>query len=68
MKAVKQLRTLKDEAIVSRLEELRKELMRFRSQVAAGTIPRNPGRIKLIKKTIARIHTIKSWRKTQSNE
>ena len=49
MKAIKELNELKDEELVKRLSELRKELMKFRSQVASGTIPRNPGRIKVIK-------------------
>ncbi|MBS3133493.1 50S ribosomal protein L29 [Candidatus Woesearchaeota archaeon] len=68
MKAVKELVNLKDEALESKLQELDKELMKFRSQVASGTVPRNPGRIRLIKKTIARINTIKSRRVTQRNE
>jgi len=63
MKAVKELSNLKDEVLESRLQELDKELMKLRSQVASGTVPRNPGKIKIIKKTIARIHTIKSRRK-----
>lgn len=68
MKAVKELNELKEDVLAKRLSELRKELMKFRSQVASGTIPRNPGRIKVIKKTIARIHTINTRRKKQRNE
>ena len=68
MKVVKELSKLKDESLEEKLTELKKELMKLLSQVAAGTVPRNPGRIKVIKKTIARIHTIKTWRKTQRNE
>ena len=68
MKAVKELNNLKDEAFEGKLQELDKELMKLRSQVASGTVPRNPGRIKTIKKTIARIHTIKTRRITQRNE
>ncbi len=64
MKAVKELNDLNEEALEKRLSELRKELMKFRSQVASGTIPRNPGKIRLIKRMIARIHTIKTRRKT----
>ena len=66
MKAVKELVALKDETLESRLGELRKELMKFRSQVASGTVPKNPGRIRAIKRTIARIHTIKSGRSKQT--
>lgn len=68
MKTVKELNELKDEALGKRLSELSKELMKFRSQVAAGTIPRNPGRIRVIKRTIARIHTINTRRTKQRNE
>ncbi len=68
MKAIKELNELNEEALGKRLSELRKELMRFRSQVAAGTIPRNPGRIRVIRRTIARIHTINARRTKQRNE
>ncbi len=68
MKSVKELNELKEDALDKRLSELRKELMKFRSQVASGTIPRNPGRIRVIKRTIARIHTINTRRKKQRNE
>ncbi len=68
MKAVKELNELNEEALNKRLSELRKEMMKFRSQVASGTIPRNPGRIRVIRRTIARIHTINTRRKTQRNE
>ena len=40
-----------------KLTILRNELMKLRSQVATRTRPENPGRIKVIRKTIARIHT-----------
>lgn len=35
--------------------ELSKELMKEYAQVATGTIPKNPGRIRQARKTIARI-------------
>ena len=69
MKAVRELLDLKDEVLEGKLHELNKELMKFRSQVASGTIPRSPGRIRVIRKTIARIHTIKTRRvKQRENE
>ncbi|MBI2664747.1 50S ribosomal protein L29 [Candidatus Woesearchaeota archaeon] len=68
MKAMKELSNLKSEALESRLLELQKELMKLRSQVASGTIPKSSGKIRLIKKTIARINTINTRRKTQRNE
>jgi large subunit ribosomal protein L29 len=68
MKAVKELNKLKEDALKGRISELNKELMKLRSQVASGTVPKNPGRIKVIKKTIARIHTITTVRGKQRNE
>jgi len=41
--------------LINRLNELRLELAKERGQVAIGGTPSNPGRIKEIKKTIARI-------------
>jgi len=45
-----------------RLLDLRKELIKINAQVAVGTLPENPGRIKEIKKTIAKILTQKKLR------
>ncbi len=39
--------------------ELGKELIKLRAQVASGTPPENPGRLRAIKRTLARINTIK---------
>ncbi len=39
-----------------------KELMKAKAQSASKVNPENPGRIKEIKKTIARINTIKKER------
>ena len=44
----------------TKLAELNKELIKVNAQVAMGTIPENPGRIREIKKTIARLHTSKN--------
>ena len=40
-----------------KLTELKKELMKSRSQIASKTMPENPGRIREIRRTIARIKT-----------
>ncbi len=42
--------------------ELRNELLRERSKVASGGAPDNPGRVKEIKRTIARILTIENMK------
>jgi large subunit ribosomal protein L29 len=43
--------------LINRLNELRLELAKERGQIAIGGTPSNPGRIKEIKRTIARILT-----------
>jgi ribosomal protein L29 len=40
--------------------ELRKELMKENAQVAIGTVPKNPRKLRNAKKTIARIELILS--------
>jgi ribosomal protein L29 len=55
---VKELRALGQTELRQKLLELHKELMKDNAQVATGTIPKNPGKLKLAKKTIARINTI----------
>ena len=38
-----------------KLTELRKELIKLNAQISMGTTPESPGKIKLIKKTIAKL-------------
>ncbi|MCK5282750.1 MAG: 50S ribosomal protein L29 [Nanoarchaeota archaeon] len=50
------------------LREIRMELIKSNSEVASGTTPKSPGRIRQSKKTIARILTLinkKSDKKTK---
>jgi large subunit ribosomal protein L29 len=55
---IRELRSLSDDELKLKLVELRKELMKENAQVATGTVPKSPGKLKLIKKNIARILTI----------
>lgn len=57
---VKDARKLSRKELRNKLEELQKELMKLKSQVASGATPENPGKIKEIKKSIARIMLITS--------
>ncbi len=57
MKA-KELRALTKADLNKKQAELAKGLMKEYAQVATGTIPKNPGRIRKSRKTIARILTI----------
>ena len=51
----KDLKKLKREDIQTKLEEMKKELMKYNAQISTGTPPENPGRVKTVKKTIARL-------------
>lgn len=57
MKA-KEIRALSEKNLNDKLEELRKELIKDNAQIATGTHPKSPGRVKVTKKTIARILTV----------
>lgn len=54
----KELKQFSKEELEKKLLELKKELMRYRSQISTGTPPENPGKVRLIKKTIAKIITL----------
>jgi ribosomal protein L29 len=54
----KELKTLPPAELRSKALELKKELMKENAQVAIGTVPKNPRKLRLAKKTIARIETI----------
>ena len=59
---IKEIRKMKDEELDKRLSDLRKELMKARAKIAQGAAPDKPGRIKEIRRTIARILTVKRER------
>ena len=50
-----EIKQLNKQATEEKITELRKELMKVNSQIAMGTMPENPGRVKIIKKTIAKL-------------
>ncbi|MDD5111899.1 MAG: 50S ribosomal protein L29 [Candidatus Altiarchaeota archaeon] len=56
------IRNKEDTEIASDLAELRKNLMKIRGGLASGGIPEDVGKTREIKKTIARILTIKHER------
>jgi large subunit ribosomal protein L29 len=55
---MKEIRKMKQEERQKKLSELQIELVRIRGTVAAGGSPESPGRIKEIRKTIARFLTV----------
>jgi large subunit ribosomal protein L29 len=58
MKA-KELRLMSEPELDIKSGELKKELMKVNSQIAVGTIPKSPGKVGGMKRTIAQILTIK---------
>ena len=55
---IKQIRAMPLEEREERLQELRTELIKIQTTIRAGGAIENPGRIREIKKTIARILTV----------
>lgn len=53
----KQLKQMTRTDMINRLNELRLELAKERGQLAIGGTPTNPGRVKEIRKTIAKLLT-----------
>ena len=53
-------KTMKD-----KLRELKIELIKINAQRSMGTMPENPGKIKEIRRTIARIETLKKSREVK---
>ena len=58
MKA-KELKVMNELDMENKIAELKKELMKVNSQIAIGTVPKSPGKVREIKRTIARILTVK---------
>lgn len=50
---------MKSEELDKKIAELKKEFMRIKTQISQGTAPEKPGRARQIRKTIAKILTIK---------
>lgn len=57
---VKELKLISESDLNSKILELKKELMKINSQIAIGTVPKSSGKIKEIKRTIAKILSIKN--------
>ncbi|RLF36541.1 MAG: 50S ribosomal protein L29 [Thermoplasmata archaeon] len=55
---IKEIESMDIEELKTKLEELKKELIKHNSQIATGTNPKSPGQVRVIKKTVARILTV----------
>ena len=56
---IKEMRKLKDEDLEKKLNELKLELLKERGNIEMGGNVKNPGKIKIIRRDIARILTLK---------
>jgi len=60
---IEELRNMSEEEIEDELKSLESELIRERGLVTAGGAPEKPGRIKEIRRTVAKIQTVMTERK-----
>jgi ribosomal protein L29 len=54
----KELKSMPKAELKDKLAQLKLELTKERAQIATGTVPKNPGKVKVTRKTIARIETL----------
>ncbi|MBD3361950.1 50S ribosomal protein L29 [Candidatus Woesearchaeota archaeon] len=52
------LKSMPEAELKEKLAQLKLELSKERAQIATGTVPKNPGKVKVTRKTIARIETL----------
>jgi len=57
MKA-KEVRSMNEADIQSKMDELNKELIKHNAQIATGTQIKSPGQVRQTKKIIARLNTV----------
>ncbi len=62
---IKEIESLGEDSLKTRLSELKQELVKLNAQVATGTTPKNPMQIKNIRKNIARIKTMQNKKKIE---
>jgi len=65
---VKEIRDMSGEDRKKRLSELQTELVRLKTMIKAGGSIENPGRVRLLRKTIARILSIENEPKPVKKE
>jgi len=56
-KTFQNIKKLSSEDKIKKVKEAQLELLKLRAQISQGTVLKSPGQVKLLKKTIARIHT-----------
>lgn len=58
---------MNENQINEKLIDLKKEMLKINGQIATKTTPENPGRVREVKKTIARLYTLIHQKKLQNN-
>jgi large subunit ribosomal protein L29 len=59
----KEVAQMSDAELIENIDKLRNELIEQRGKVSAGGAPDNPGRIRLVRRTIARMITEQNKRR-----
>ncbi|MEM2237027.1 MAG: 50S ribosomal protein L29 [Candidatus Caldarchaeum sp.] len=67
MRELKELRELADEELREKIEELKSELRKVRTEIGTGGGVQNPARVKLLRRSIARAYTILREREMAKN-
>ena len=62
---IRELREISVADLRAKEVEIKVELMKLYGQVSTGTPPKNPGKIKQLKRTFARIKTLQNERESQ---
>lgn len=65
---LKDIRAMSSEDRRKRLTELRTELMRLKTMIKAGGAVENPGRVRELRKAIARLLTVENEQPMQAQE
>ena len=60
---LKDIRAMSSDERTKKLDELRTELVRLKTMIKAGGSIDNPARVRELRRTIARIHTIENEKK-----
>ncbi|QQG39229.1 MAG: 50S ribosomal protein L29 [Candidatus Woesearchaeota archaeon] len=63
-----ELKKMDEASIKSKLTDLQRQMIKINSQISTRTIPENPGRVKEIKRTIAKLKTRLSQIKKAGNK
>ena len=60
-----EIRNMAESEIEEQINDMKLELAKERGQIAVGGFPENPGRIKELRRTLARIKTIRNEKEEQ---